>query len=41
MAMCVGGPPNPVQPIRPHCRSTVRVDGISDASWPARRVATA
>ena len=22
--MCVGGPPNPMQPIRPHCTSTSR-----------------
>ena len=22
-AMCAGGPPNPIQPIRPHSRSTV------------------
>ena len=31
-AMCAGGPPNPMQPIRPHCPTIVRSDGRADAS---------
>ena len=25
--MCVGGPPNPVRPIRPHCTAIVASEG--------------
>ena len=32
--MCVGGPPNPMQPIRPHSRATVRSDA-TDSGFPA------
>ena len=30
-AMCVGGPPNPMQPMRPHSRDTVRNGGTAAA----------
>jgi hypothetical protein len=30
--MWVGGPPNPMQPIRPHSRSTMARDGLGGAA---------
>ena len=36
-AMCAGGPPNPVQPIRPHSRAIVRSGTGSRARHPPAR----
>jgi hypothetical protein len=35
--MCVGGPPNPMQPIRPHSRTTVSKPASAGAGAPSAR----
>ena len=39
-AMWAGGPPKPMQPIRPHWRATVSKDGRDGASYDRRHVVT-
>src|SRR5918995_2574391 len=34
-AMCAGGPPNPMQPIRPHSRRITRSPGAGARAWSA------
>jgi len=37
--MCAGGPPNPVDPIRPHSRATVSREGRSSTSGGGEKLA--